>query len=907
MEAMAKLDKQERVLNFINRYRCQDGSYRYFEWRSQPHGALIYAAARDITQNKQFEAELSTLKEEYEIVFHGTQDCLHLVNVVDDHTFRYIRNNYAHQMATSISFDHFRGKSPQELLGETVGGQVAAHYQQCVQCKMPINYEEIVQLESGKRVWATTLMPVFREQRVAYIVGSSQDITEQKQAEDELRRHQESLANILEATNVGTWEWNVETGETVFNQRWAEIIGYTLAELAPVSIGTWRHYTHQEDLKAAEIQLERIFARELTYYDIECRMKHKNGSWIWVQNKGKVTAWTADGKPLQMYGTQMDISERKKMEEDLRDSEEKYRLIFKHSPLGLFHFDRQGLITDCNDNLVKIIGSSYAALVGLDMLHVPDKNMAAAVYGALQGEMTFYDDDYKSFTAVKTTPIRGIFEPISAEGQGIVGGVGIIEDITQRRKMETALNNEKKLLETTLISVGDGVISTDEQGNIMFLNRVAEALTGWTQEAAKGKHIEEVFQIIDEFSREKSENIVQKVLRSGRILELANHTLLISKDGLECPIEDSAAPIMLENGMIVGVVLVFRDFSEKKHKQEEILYLSYHDQLTGLYNRRYYEEQLNRLDINRNYPLTIVMADVNGLKLINDSFGHALGDELLKKAAEVIKQGCRAEELVARIGGDEFVMLLPKTDSQEAEKIIKRIEKIMAEEKVGSLDVSISFGYGTKIDTAETIEIAFKNAEDQMYRNKLYDSSSVRSKTITLIMNTLYEKSHREMLHSRRVGEICAAIAAKLNFDKDNINQMRIAGLMHDIGKMGIDEKTLNKAEGLSLDEWKEMKRHPEIGYRILSSSNEFSEIAEYVLAHQERWDGQGYPKGLKGDEISLQARIIAVADAYDAMTSDRAYRKGLTEAEAIAEIRNSAGTQFDPEIVKIYMADQPF
>ncbi|RNC28479.1 MAG: putative diguanylate cyclase YegE [Candidatus Dichloromethanomonas elyunquensis] len=482
------------------------------------------------------------------------------------------------------------------------------------------------------------------------------------------------------------------------------------------------------------------------------------------------------------------------------------------------------------------------------------------------------------------------------------GRIWTFHDITERKKLETALAQEKKLLETTLISVGDGVISTDDQGNIMLLNRVAEYLTGWTQREAKGKPLEEIFNIHDEFTKEKCENIVEKVLVSGKTQELGNHTVLISKNGIARPIEDSAAPIVQEDGKIVGVVLVFRDFTEKKQKQDEIKFLSYHDQLTGVYNRRFYEEEIKRLDTEKNLPLTIVMGDVNGLKLINDSFGHAAGDELLKKVAEVLKKGCRPGDIIARLGGDEFILLLPKTDALETETIIRRIKVLAAKEKVGAIGISISFGYETKKNAQENVQEIFKNTEDQMYRHKVWESLSMRRKTIDLIMNTLYKKSNREMRHSKRVGEICKMIATQMNFNQDDINQMRIAGLMHDIGKIGIDEKILNKPQKLNEDERNEIKRHAEIGYRILSLVNEFSQIARFVLEHQEKWDGRGYPRGLKGEEISLQARIIAVADAYDAMMTDRPYCKALSKEEAVQEIRRCSSTQFDPYIVKIFL-----
>ncbi|WP_050740087.1 diguanylate cyclase domain-containing protein [Acetobacterium bakii] len=240
------------------------------------------------------------------------------------------------------------------------------------------------------------------------------------------------------------------------------------------------------------------------------------------------------------------------------------------------------------------------------------------------------------------------------------------------------------------------------------------------------------------------------------------------------------------------VAVILSDITDRKKKEEEILYLIYHDHLTGLYNRRFYEEELIRLDTEDNQPITLVMADVNGLKLINDSFGHVFGDMLLKKTAEAIKKGSRRGDIVARLGGDEFVMILPNTDTFEADQIIISIKKLVENEAIGAIKLSISFGKATKYHIDENIQKVLKKAEDSMYRYKLYESASIRSKTIDLIMNTLYEKSSREMLHSKRVSEICEKIAIEMKFDQDHISKIRTAGLIHDIGKMGIDEKILN-------------------------------------------------------------------------------------------------------------------
>jgi len=207
--------------------------------------------------------------------------------------------------------------------------------------------------------------------------------------------------------------------------------------------------------------------------------------------------------------------------------------------------------------------------------------------------------------------------------------------------------------------------------------------------------------------------------------------------------------------------------------------------------------------------------------------------------------------------------------------MIDRINKSVSTAKIENAILSISIGFAVKTTASEDMNAVFKEAEDDMYRHKLSESSSMRSNTIDLIMSSLYEKNHREMLHSKRVSVICEAMATQMKFSQDDINRIRTAGLMHDIGKIAIVDTLLNKVGSLNRDEWDEIKRHSEIGYRILSSANEFSEIADYVLAHHEKWDGSGYPKGLSGEDIPLEARIIAVADSFDAMTSDRTLQKG--------------------------------
>ena len=485
-------------------------------------------------------------------------------------------------------------------------------------------------------------------------------------------------------------------------------------------------------------------------------------------------------------------------------------------------------------------------------------------------------------------------------GRKAVLSIGI--DITERYKLQNALLKKSTFMQTTLASVVDGVISTDQTGNIRLMNRAAEFLTGWSEEDAVSKPVSKVFVLADKHTGKRIKNVVQEVLDSKKTLELGRHAILVSKNGRERLIEDTISPIIQENGDMVGAVIVFRDYSDKQRRENEIRYLSYNDQLTGLYNRRFYEEELHRLDTQRNYPLSLVMADVNGLKLTNDAFGHAAGDNLLKKIAGILKNQCRTDDILARIGGDEFVILLPKTDEYQARKLISRISEALKKEKSEKVMLSISVGAAEKKDSSVSMHEVFKKAEDEMYRNKLTDSTSLKSQTIVLILNALYENNRQEMERSKRVGELCEEIAAAMHLEKSTVNQTRTAGILHDIGNIGIDESILEKPQKLDENEWYEVKKHPEIGYHILSSVNEFSDVAGVVLQHQERWDGKGYPKALAGEQISVPARIVSIAAAYDAMISERPYINAVSEQEAAEEIKKSSGVQFDPQIARVFI-----
>ena len=477
----------------------------------------------------------------------------------------------------------------------------------------------------------------------------------------------------------------------------------------------------------------------------------------------------------------------------------------------------------------------------------------------------------------------------------------LFSDITEFKGMEHSLYLEKEMFRTTFMSVADGIISTDAAGRVMMMNEKAELLTGYRQELAEGKALEQVMYLVDSISRERWLNPAESVYANQQTVAFDSQKILMSHSGQEIPVEGTISPIASEEGNTVGAVVIFRDHTEKKKKQDEILFLSYHDQLTGLYNRRFFEEELKRLDTERNLPLTLVMFDVNGLKLINDAFGHQTADQVLQTIAWALRRECRSDDIIARIGGDEFVLLLPKTESDMAEIISSRIQQSIKNEKVQSLQLSVSYGWETKRNPGIDMAEIFKNAENNMYVHKLVESASTRHGIVNVILKTLNEKYSSEEEHSKRVSVLCTKLAEQMKLSRQQIDELQTLGLMHDIGKISVRNETLNKETPLTKPEWTEIKRHSEIGFKILSSTNEYIQMAEHVLHQHERWDGTGYPKGLRGTEISLQSRIMAVADAYDTMTSDRVYNKTMTHQQALAELRRYSGIQFDPAVVDAF------
>ncbi len=349
------------------------------------------------------------------------------------------------------------------------------------------------------------------------------------------------------------------------------------------------------------------------------------------------------------------------------------------------------------------------------------------------------------------------------------------------------------------------------------------------------------------------------------------------------------------------------------------------DPATGLLNRRAFDE-LVALELERSRrtgrPLAILLGDLDGLAAVNDRAGQAAGDAVLGLVARDLGKWKRRIDRAARIGGDEFALLLPETDERGAYLLAERLRRATHRSFAGAeVPMTISFGVashpGHGADTATLMRSAERAmlAAKELGRDRavIYSAEAVRLlgaggaagdlqlATVIALAEALDIRDTGTAKHAHMVGRYAELMAIELGLEPCRVERVRVAGLLHDIGKIGVSDALLSKPGPLSADEWIEMKTHPEIAARLLSRP-EFEDLRLWILAHHERPDGSGYPFGLAQPEIPVEASILAVADAFEAMTADRSYRPALGEVAARAELEAGAGIQFDAEVVEAFL-----
>ena|GEM_PF-308730 len=852
--------------------------------------------------------------------------------------------------------------------------------------------------------------------------------TELETANQIIKEREERLTLVLDGSTDGFWDWNLDTDRVYRSGRLLDILGYSQKEIEP-NLHTWQKLIHPDDLNPTVKALSDYLEGRKSKYEAEYRLLTESGELKWIFERGSVVARNENGKPLRLAGTCSDITDRKRMEEALSLSEDKFSKAFNCNPdpITITTVD-EGRYVEINDAWLEYTGYQRDEAINhtsteLFLWTIPGERERIIKQIQEHGKIRNMEVKFN----VKSGEMRTVL--LSAEKIDMGGDPHLLiitKDITDLKRTENQLQEERNFNAALLDTAGDLIAVCDTEGRIVLFNKRCEQITGHNINEVKNRYIWEIVHSHEDTDNSKAlfdkrncewktpgikqrfenhwitkdgkrrliswtitglvdekgqishaigtgiditdQRIMEERLRESEaklrsIYENANGIIYtLSTDGVfgyvsrgwtevlghdlsqvegqsfepflhpddvllfkkflkkvlttgepQKEVEyrvkhingswrwhtSSGAPVKDEAGNTLNYVGIAFDVTERKQAEEDIKYLSYHDKLTGLYNRTFFEEELKHINTSGQLPIGLIIGDVNGLKLINDALGHQEGDKVLVKAAEILRNSCRQEDIISRWGGDEFIILLPRCDSAGTLRVFKRIYNSFI--SLDSLPIPINISLGMAIQTSldQNIRYIIREAEEKMYRNKLLESRSTRSSFIKSLEKTLWEKSHETKEHCQRLQEMAQKMGRALDLTDSELDNLKLLAALHDIGKIAIPNSILDKPGKLTPEEWETIKNHPEIGYRIALSSPELAPIAEAILHHHESWDGTGYPLRIKGEKIPLISRIIAITDTYDVMINGRPYKKAVSKEEALAEIQRCAGTQFDPELVR--------
>ncbi|WP_054695322.1 sensor domain-containing diguanylate cyclase/phosphohydrolase [Syntrophomonas palmitatica] len=472
-------------------------------------------------------------------------------------------------------------------------------------------------------------------------------------------------------------------------------------------------------------------------------------------------------------------------------------------------------------------------------------------------------------------------------------------DITDRKKAEEALQISEARYRAIVEDQTELICRFKPDGTLTFVNETYARYFSKKRGELLGKDFTFAFYAEDR------ESIKQQVME----LNIANPVITIetrvnAPGGVVRWQQWTHRAVFNDQGVLLDYQSVGRDVTARRAAEEKLRYLSIHDALTGLYNRLYFEEQMQLMETGSYDPVGLIMCDLDGLKIVNDTLGHEKGDQYLKAVAEVLADSFRGSDIVARVGGDEFSILMPSSSREYVDQAVQRIKNKIQKYNQDNPEMllSVSMGYAVKYDGNTSIGSAFEEADNNMYRDKLNRKLNTRSSIIQNLMKALETRDFITEGHGDRMRDYMLKMADAVGYPQAMRHELELFAQFHDIGKVGVADSVLFKNGPLNEQERAYMQRHCEIGNRIAFSAPELVVIADWILKHHEWWNGQGYPLGIKGEEIPLECRMLNIAAAYDAMTSERPYRRPCSRTHALQELKRCAGTQFDPVLVEKFI-----
>ncbi len=735
-----------------------------------------------------------------------------------------------------------------------------------------------------------------------HLIGTVQDITERKRAEDAARENESIYRTFINSSCDLVYLKDSNFRYLAVNQRMvdyygiqeSEAIGKTTVEILNNEHSTLWQQRDVQVLESREALMIEETIGEHTYETIIFPVELANGK-------------------IGVGGISRDITLRHQAEMIIKKERDRAEMYLDIAAVIFIAFDIEGRVTMVNKAGCEILGMERDAIIGANWIErfVPEscKESTQKIIEAIQtGDITKYVL-HNNAIVTKSGEERLIEwkNVLLYDSFGKVSGLlAAGTDITDLNATIDALRESERSKSVLLANLQGMAYSClyEPKWTMLFVSQGCYKLTGYyPEELLHNRKLS-----FDDLILEQYKSIIweETKLAIDEKRSCRYEYEIETASGERKWVLDINQAVYGIDGKISALEGIIIDITESKKQFLQIQYLNDHDRLTGLFNRQYYETTKNTLDKQKYFPLTILLADINGLKLINDAFGYDTGDLIIMQTAEVLQKCCKDGEMLARVGGDEFAILMPHVGFEEAYERIANIRETFETYNASLKDktkvVNLSIGCSTKEDESIDISEVEKTADANMSRRKLFDQKSHHNAILTSIMTTLFERSFETEEHAQRIAQLCKIVGVNMGLSHDDIDKLHLFSMLHDIGKVGVSDRILKKPDKLNEEEWSEMRKHPEIGYRIAMTSPDFAPVAEFILAHHERWDGSGYPNGLAGEKIPLLSRILAVADAYDAMTQDRIYHKAMSHEHAINEIRNNAGTQFDPYVVEVFL-----
>jgi diguanylate cyclase (GGDEF)-like protein/PAS domain S-box-containing protein len=798
------------------------------------------------------------------------------------------------------------GKSFKDFFSEECANNVIAKNHKTLDFNW-LNGTEIMLLNKngGLNYFILSCYIVYNEKRsISKIHCILQNISTQKEIINVLIDRKRKYKLMLDNVHDIVWTHDMQGNYTFVTPSIFNVTGYTQEEALQ------QNYTDHMPENEKQIANEFISQvnpenedanQENQVNRVEARLIRKDGSMFW----GEVITsplWDENGAIIGFQGVTRDITERKEMEENLRRKERFLNAVLESVQDGINIIDPDLNICRAND-VMRRWAASDGPIEGRKCYKVYHNTSqpcspCSAISCFFSGKTEYTEcpgpvHSQVHWIEVASHPMR---DPDSGHVEYIVE---FVRDVTQRKKAEEALRESERQFRQLFEQATMGIFQSDFNHNIVKANHKACELLGYSCDELLGMNALEIIHPDDLRERPLQKNLNK--LHSGETLEIERR--FCRGDGTYINVLVSLGRLGLQEKNISHIIM-FQDISDRKHMEEKLQKMSFHDTLTGLYNRNYFEEEMSRLGISRYSPIGIMICDLDGLKFINDTLGHQAGDQMLIQVADILRQSFRTGDILARIGGDEFAVLLEETDAETMEQLLQRLRRAVREYNNTGPEIPLSLSLGQALGEGEAIDMhaVFREADNRMYREKIQREESARNAIIQALSKSMQARDFKTEGHCDRLQDLCVSLARSLNLSQDLVNDLTLLARFHDLGKVGVGDHILYKPGALTEDEWRQMRQHCEIGQRIASSVPDLQPIAELILKHHERWDGKGYPLGISGRDIPLPCRILAIVDAYDAMTSDRPYRKAMSKQKAVQELRRCARTQFDPDLVERFI-----